>query len=82
MSHIISVMWARVDDRGRIYLPKPVREKIGKEVFVVEVKDGVLLIPKPEDPVKELENIGKLLPDKSIRELRDEIEKAAEKEIE
>ncbi len=74
-------MWARVDDRGRIYLPKPVREKIGKEVFVVEVKDGILLIPKPEDPVKELENIGKLLPDKSIRELRDEIEKAAEEEI-
>ncbi len=75
-------MWAKVDDRGRIYLPKPVREKIGKEVFVVEVKDGILLIPKPEDPVKELENIGKLLPDKSIKEFRDEIEKAAEEEIE
>ncbi len=75
-------MWVKVDDRGRIYLPKPVREKIGKEVFVVEVRDGILLIPKPSDPVKELENIGKFLPDKSIKELRKEIETAAEEEIE
>ena len=75
-------MWAKVDDRGRIYLPKPIREKIGKEVFVVEVKDGVLLIPKPVDPVKELEEIGKGLPDKPIKELKREIEKSAMEELE
>ena len=63
-------------------LPKPMREKVGKEVFIVEVKDGVLLIPKPADPVKELEKIGKPLPDKSVKELRKEIESVAEEEIE
>ena len=38
-------MRAKVDDKGRIYFSKSVREKIGREVFIVEVKGGVLLIP-------------------------------------
>ena len=74
-------MWAKVDDRVRLYLPKPIRERIGREVFVVEVKDGVLLIPKPSDPAKELEEVGRKLPDKSVRELRKEIEEAATEEL-
>ena len=75
-------MWAKVDSRGRVYLPKSVREKIGREVFIVEVKDGILLIPKPADPLKELEEIGRKLPEKSVRELRKEIEAAAMEEVE
>ncbi|MDK2781764.1 MAG: hypothetical protein PWR13_792 [Archaeoglobi archaeon] len=75
-------MWAKVDDRGRVCIPKPLREKIGKEVFVVETREGILLIPKPQDPVKELEEIGKQLPEKSVKELRREIESAAMEEIE
>jgi len=75
-------MWAKVDERGRIYIPKSLRKKIGREVFVVEVKDGILLIPKPKDPVKVLEKISKQLPEKSIEELRKEIENAAMEEIE
>ncbi len=74
-------MWVKVDDRGRLYLPRRVREKIGKEVFVVEVKDGVLLIPKPSDPVREFEEIGKGFPDKLVKELRKEIEEAAVEEL-
>jgi len=42
-------MWAKVNDGGRLYLPRPIREKIGREVFIVEVRDGVMLIPKPLD---------------------------------
>ena len=38
-------MRAKVDDKGIVYLPKSVREKIGGEVFIVEIKDGSLLIP-------------------------------------
>ena len=75
-------MWAKVDDRGRVYLPKQVRRKVGKEVFVIEVKDGVLLIPKPNDPFRELEELGKKLPDRTVRELRKEIEDLAMEEIE
>jgi len=74
-------MWVKVDDRGRLYLPKSIRERIGREVFVVEVKDGVLLIPKPSDPLKELEEIGRKLPDKSIKEFKREIEEAAMEEL-
>ncbi|ADC65553.1 transcriptional regulator, AbrB family [Ferroglobus placidus DSM 10642] len=75
-------MWAKVDERGRVYLPKSVRSRIGKEVFVVEVKDGILLIPKPADPIKELEKEGKKLPSKSIEDLRREIVEEAMEEIE
>ncbi|WP_457590711.1 AbrB/MazE/SpoVT family DNA-binding domain-containing protein [Geoglobus sp.] len=75
-------MWAKVDDRGRVYLPKQVRDRVGREVFVIEVKDGVLLIPKPSDPFKELEELGKKLPDRPVRELRREIEDLAMEEVE
>ena len=75
-------MWAKVDDRGRVYLPKQVRGKVGREVFVIEVKDGILLIPKPNDPFRELEELGKKLPDRTVRELRKEIEGLAMEEIE
>ena len=75
-------MWAKVDDRGRVYLPKQVRGKVGREVFVIAVKDGILLIPKPNDPFRELEELGKKLPDRTVRELRKEIEDLAMEEIE
>ncbi len=43
--------------------------------------DGIIVIPKPKDPVKELEEIGKSLPDKPIEELKKEILKQAMKEL-
>jgi bifunctional DNA-binding transcriptional regulator/antitoxin component of YhaV-PrlF toxin-antitoxin module len=75
-------MWAKVDERGRVYIPKPLRKRISKEVFAVEVKGGILLVPKPQDPVKELEEIGRRLPEKSVKEFRREIENTAVEEIE
>lgn len=74
-------MIARVDIKGRLYLPKKVRGKLGEKVYLVELKDGLLLIPEPKDPFKELEEIGKALPDKSIKELKKEIIKQAEEEL-
>ena len=44
--------------------------------------DGIIVIPKPKDPVKELEEIGKSLPDKPIEELKREILKQAMEELE
>jgi bifunctional DNA-binding transcriptional regulator/antitoxin component of YhaV-PrlF toxin-antitoxin module len=75
-------MRVKVDERGRLYLPREFREKIGREVYLVDVKDGVLIIPKPTDPVKELEEIGSLIPERSIKELKKDILKMAEEEIE
>ncbi|NJE00710.1 AbrB/MazE/SpoVT family DNA-binding domain-containing protein [Thermococcus sp. JdF3] len=72
-------MLARVDSRGRLYLPKELRENLPREVYLVRVDDGILIVPKPDDPVKELEELGKDLPDVPIEELRREILKEAER---
>lgn len=45
---------ATVDDRGRLYLPKDVREQFGDQYRIVQLKDGVKLVPVAEDPVEGL----------------------------
>jgi bifunctional DNA-binding transcriptional regulator/antitoxin component of YhaV-PrlF toxin-antitoxin module len=78
-----SIMWAKVDARGRLYIPRSLRSKISKEVYLVEVKDGILVIPKPEDPIKELEEIGRAIPpDKPVDEIKKDILKQAMEELE
>lgn len=75
-------MLAKIDSKGRLYIPKKIRKKLGNEVYLVEMDDGIIVIPKPKDPLKELEEIGKSLPDKSIEELKKEILRLAMKELE
>ena len=43
-----------VDDRGRLTLPKEVRRRFGDRYYVVELHDGVKLIPLEEDPLSAL----------------------------
>ena len=74
-------MLARIDSRGRLYIPKKMREKLGNEVYLIEMDNGIIIIPKPKDPVEELEEIGKSLPDKPIEELKKEILKQAMEEL-
>ncbi|RSN76924.1 MAG: AbrB family transcriptional regulator [Thermoproteota archaeon] len=66
----------KVDGRGRVTLPKDIREKVNiKE----DGKEGSIMIGKAEDPFKLLE---KLLGDLSFdRSLRKVAEKQAMKEI-
>ncbi|WP_132059466.1 AbrB/MazE/SpoVT family DNA-binding domain-containing protein [Halorussus amylolyticus] len=45
---------ARVDDRGRLTLPKEMRERYGDHYRVVEVRDGIKLIPVAEDSLNAL----------------------------
>lgn len=75
-------MLAKIDSKGRLYIPKKIREKLGREVFLVEIDDGIFVIPKPKDPVKELEEIGKKLPDKPIEEIKKDILRQALEELE
>ncbi|QDA30840.1 AbrB family transcriptional regulator [Thermococcus indicus] len=72
-------MLAKVDSKGRLYIPKELRKDLSREVYLVRVNDGVLIVPKPEDPLRELEELGNKLPDIPLEELRVEILKEAEK---
>jgi hypothetical protein len=56
------------------------QDKLTKEVFIVETPEGILLIPIPEDPYKELEKLGKKLPELTLKQLKEEIRKQAVKE--
>ncbi|USS40982.1 AbrB/MazE/SpoVT family DNA-binding domain-containing protein [Thermococcus aggregans] len=74
-------MISKIDSKGRVYIPKSMRKKLTKDVYLVETPEGILIIPKPKDPIKELEQIGKKLPEKSIEELKKDIIKQALEEL-
>lgn len=78
---IVVKMMLKCDERGRIYLPKHIREKLGEEFYLVETKEGIHLIPIPANPVEDLERIGKSLPKKSVKELKEDILKQAVEEL-
>lgn len=40
------------DDRGRIYLPKSVRDRFGDEYRIVELPNHVALFPVDENPLE------------------------------
>lgn len=42
------------DERGRIYLPKDLRERFGEEYRIVELPSHVALFPVDEDPLEGL----------------------------
>jgi bifunctional DNA-binding transcriptional regulator/antitoxin component of YhaV-PrlF toxin-antitoxin module len=45
---------ATLDDRGRLTLPKEIRERYGDRYHVVDVHDGIKLIPVADDPLDAL----------------------------
>jgi len=44
----------RVDDRGRVTIPKEVRDRYGDQYRLVELDSGIKLVPIPDDPLEEL----------------------------
>lgn len=65
-----------LDDRGRLTLPKEFRERYGDRYHVVELHDGIKLIPIDEDPLQTLrEEFGDL--EKSVDALRTEVRESA-----
>jgi len=62
---------ARLDDRGRLTIPKEFRERFGDRYRIVTRNDGIRLIPVDEDPLGALrEEFADV--DKSAGELREE----------
>jgi len=67
---------ATLDDRGRLTLPKELRERYGDRYRVVDLHDGIKLVPVPEDPLEALrEEFAGV--DRSAATLRDEARAAA-----
>jgi len=44
----------RADDRGRVTIPKEVRDRYGDQYRLVELDSGIKLVPIPDDPLEEL----------------------------
>ena len=74
-------MLARIDSKGRLYIPKRMRKGLGREVYLVRVDNRIIIIPKPRDPLKTLEKLGDKIPEVSLEELKREIMRQAEEEV-
>jgi len=65
-----------LDDRGRLTLPKEVRERYGDRYHVVQLPDGIKLVPIADDPLDALRDEFADV-DKSADELREDARAAA-----
>ncbi|ELZ03826.1 AbrB/MazE/SpoVT family DNA-binding domain-containing protein [Natrialba aegyptia] len=65
-----------LDDRGRLTLPKEVRERYGDRYHVVQLPDGIKLVPVADDPLEALRDEFADI-EKSADELREETREAA-----
>ena len=59
-----------LDERGRLTLPKEVRERYGENYHIVQLHDGIKLVPIAEDPLEALRDEFEDV-DKSATELRE-----------
>ncbi len=48
-----------MDERGRITIGTKRVSKYGKRFFVVDLPDEIVLVPRPEDPIKAMQEWGK-----------------------
>lgn len=71
------------DERGRIYLPKAVRERFGERYRIVELPSHVALFPVDEDPLEGLrEAVGDAFEGRETDELKREAREAISREVE
>jgi len=71
-----------VDSKGRVTLPKRIRESLNieRKVLLINAGDHLKIIPLPSDPLRVLH--GALRIKKPFRELREQAEQTAQKEVE
>lgn len=67
---------ATLDDRGRLTLPKELRERYGDHYHIVELHDGIKLIPVADDPLDALRDEFADV-EKTADELREEARETA-----
>lgn len=77
-----SDMSKSTDERGRLYLPKDVRERFGEQYRVVKLPEYVALFPVADDPLAAVEDaVGDELEGKSVEELQKEARLKSRDEI-
>ncbi|MFC6863615.1 AbrB/MazE/SpoVT family DNA-binding domain-containing protein [Halomicroarcula sp. GCM10025817] len=70
------------DERGRIYLPKDVRERFGDRYRIVELPSHVALFPVDEDPLEGLRAaVGDAFAETEGDELKAEAREAVSREV-
>lgn len=67
---------ATLDDRGRLTLPKEIRERYGDHYHIVELHDGIKLVPVSEEPLEALREEFAAV-EKTATELREKAREAA-----
>ena len=70
------------DERGRIYLPKDVRERFGDQYRIVELPSHVALFPVDEDPLEGLRAaVGDAFAETEAEELKGTARAAVSREV-
>lgn len=70
------------DERGRIYLPKDVRDRFGDNYRIVELPSHVALFPVDDDPLEGLRDaVGDAFDDADVSELKQDAREAIAKEV-
>lgn len=67
---------ANLDGRGRLTLPKEIRERYGDRYYIVELHDGIKLIPIADEPLEALRSTFAEV-DKTATALKEEAREAA-----
>jgi bifunctional DNA-binding transcriptional regulator/antitoxin component of YhaV-PrlF toxin-antitoxin module len=76
-------MGTSTDERGRLYLPKEIRERYGENYRVVQMPTHVALLPIDDEPLEGLrEAVGDALKGKDIDELREGALRTAKGDVE
>ena len=76
-------MGSTTDERGRIYLPKDVRERYGEHYRIVELPTHVVLLPVDDDPLEGVrEAVGDAFEGESRGALKSKALSGAKAEIE
>lgn len=77
-----TVTTSKADKRGRIYLPKEIREKHGRKYRIVDLPSHVALFPVAEDPLAAIEaEVGDALAETDVDELEAEARAKAAHEV-
>ncbi|SNZ12770.1 hypothetical protein SAMN06269185_1916 [Natronoarchaeum philippinense] len=70
------------DERGRIYLPKDVRERFGDQYRIVELPSHVALFPVDEDPLEGLRAaVGDAFAETEAEDLKGTAREAVSREV-